>query len=394
MAGLLMAAIPAAQASVIQFDDPLADEQWYLDQLEFGEAWSLIWEQQRRGQVQVAVLDSGFETEHTDLGPNLLAGINIVDGSDNIVPVHPHGTATGGIPGALSDNGSGISQSAWTARVLPIRISNRSDGAAFVTDIAAGIRFAADQGARVINISYGGVGSKTIAKAARYAYKRGALTFMAAGNSGFKTKWKNYRHLIAVGSVNAERKRSAFSTYGKFVDFVAPGENVTTLHTGNGYAGWSGTSFASPIAASVASLVLTANPELSPKQVFKIMKVTAVDLGRRKRDIEYGHGLPDAAAAVELALNTKGKYRKRYRRRGINPYIDNPWADLSLIRTFDPVTQSSPAASNLVAPQGFIISASAPAAAAAPEPATIIMLAAVLALVGARRRRRGLRLEV
>ena len=186
---VVLATILTASADAISFNDPLSHRQFYHDQMRFADAWGRIIGQDRRGKVTVAVLDSGFQTDHPDLNPNLMRGINIVDNSIDIRPVHPHGTATSGILGARSGNGNGISQSALTANVFPIRISNQADGAAHVSDIARGIRFAANNGARVINISYGGVDNRHIARAAKYAYRKGSLVFMAAGNSGFRTNW-------------------------------------------------------------------------------------------------------------------------------------------------------------------------------------------------------------
>ena len=372
-AACLVAATAGSVNAAIEFNDPLANQQVYHDQLRFGEAWETIVGQPRRGQVTVAVLDSGFQIDHPDLKVNLVAGINIVDSSLNISPVHPHGTGTSGIPGAGSGNLTGISQTALTANVMPIRITNRPDGAAYINDMARAIRYAADNGARVINISYGGVSNKTIAKAARYAYRRGALTFMAAGNSGTRTKWRNYRHLIAVGSIDQNNVLSEFSTHGRFVDFVAPGEAVTTLYTEDGYEAWSGTSFSSPIAASVGALILTANPELSPSQVLRIMKKTAIDLGKKRRDKEYGYGLPDAEAAVELALLTKGRYRRRYKRMGFDPYVDNVWGDFSGLTDESVLELTSGLSSALALPQGFLDTASI-ATRPVPEPGTFILM--------------------
>ena len=378
----LIAAASGSVNAAIEFNDPLADEQVYHDQMRFGEAWETIVNQPRRGQVTVAVLDSGFQIDHPDLDINLVGGINIVDSSLNIGPVHPHGTGTSGIPGAGSGNLTGISQTALTANVMPIRITNRPDGAAYINDMARAIRYAADNGARVINISYGGVGNKTIAKAARYAYKKGALTFMAAGNSGTRTKWRNYRHLIAVGSVDQNNQRSDFSTYGRFVDFVAPGEGVTTLYTEDGYEAWSGTSFSAPIAASVASLILTANPELSPSQVLRIMKKTSIDLGRRRRDKEYGYGLPDAEAAVELALETRGRYRRKLKRLGVDPYVDNNWSDFAGLIDESILELTSGISSALALPQGFLSTANI-VTRPVPEPGTsFLILMGVMLMLG------------
>jgi len=381
----LLAVATVTTAAPLAFDDPLASEQWHLQQMNFPQAWSAIWAQPQRGQVKIAVLDSGFATTHPDLSINSAAGFNIVDGSSDIDPVHPHGSATAGIIGAQSGNGTGISQTAWTAEVLPIRVTNRPDGAAKVSDIAMAIRYAADHGAKVINASYSGVELKALHKAAKYAYRQGALTFMAAGNEGqHQRKWRNHKRLIAVGSVDQLDHRSGFSNWGRFVDFVAPGDAVLSLDTHDDYALWSGTSFSSPVAASVAALVFVANPDLSPDQVLKIMRDTAVDLGSKGRDNQYGFGRPDAAAAVSLALQTKGKWAKRHAKLGVDRYTPNDWseltgvisgaasADVSINRLF-----ASDFSVDLVLPQGFL----ADGLTTVPEPWTVGVLGVGMLIV-------------
>ena len=301
-------------AATVQFNDPEYNGQWYLDTLNFGQAWAQIMELPERGNITVAVIDSGFDTEHIDLQRNLAIdqGINIVNGSDNLSPVNPHGTGTIGLLAATSGNGKGITQTAWTSRAIPIRVSNRSDGAAYTTDMANAIRYAADQGARVINLSYSGVHLGILQRAAKYAQQRGAVVFMAAGNDGRNHRnWRNHKQLIAVGSIDSDITRSSFSSRGKFVDLVAPGRDILSLTTKDRTKSWSGTSFSSPIAAGVAALMFTANPSLAPWQVRKLLVLTAKDLGQPGRDNAYGHGLVDASAAVAAAITARGQYRPK-----------------------------------------------------------------------------------
>ena len=190
-----------------------------------------------------------------------------------------------------------------------------------------------------------------------------------------------------MGSINSRNERSTFSTYGRFVDFVAPGERVTTLDTDDDYSDWNGTSFSSPLAAFVAALILTANPVLAPGQGLKIMQQSAIDLGSRRRDIEYGYGLPDAQAAVDLALQTKGKFRRRYARRGIDPYVDNDWSRFSGILTGESLGLGSELSRELSSisslalqlPQGFL--ASTIASTPVPEPASVLLLLVGISLL-------------
>lgn len=399
-----------ARGAGLQYNDPLTTNQWYLSQLHFNEAWEAISDLDERGDITVAVIDSGFQTDHVDLDDNLHGGINIVDGTGNLAPVHPHGTGTAGLPGSISGNALGISQSALFAEVMPIRVSNRSDGGAFISDIAAGIRYAADNGARVINISYSGVENPALEAAAAYAWAKGSVVFMAAGNDGLKhNEWANHPHLIAVGATASTGQLAGFSTKGNFVDIVAPGASIMTLYTNDQFAWWSGTSFSSPIAASVAALMLTANPELSPSEVDMLLRATAVDPGAgvkanraairekmsrvknptrklalRKKiqrindkidviEQSWGSGRIDALAAVEAAIAFEGSWTAG----SGGSFVPNDPSDY--IGLINDLSQS------LAFPQGFLDSVGV---SAVPEPATLLLIASALPLLLSRKPRR------
>lgn len=302
----------ASDAAVIQFNDARSGSQHYIQQMGFNEAWGTLHELDQRHKVTVAVLDTGFDTSHTDLRRSFTRGLNILDGSTNVDPVNPHGTAVSGTIAARAGNGTGITGLVPDARVLPIRVTNRSDGGAFVSTMANAIRAAADRGARVINLSYSGVQFKAIDDAARYANRRGAVVFMAAGNEGQRhDNWTNYEVVMAVGAVDRRNRLANFSNTGSFVDFVAPGTEILTTRSGGGYQAWDGTSFSSPIAASVAALMISANPELTPGQIRRILRRSAVDLGADGYDANFGHGLIDAGRAVDIASRTFGGYNRR-----------------------------------------------------------------------------------
>ncbi len=378
---IFLLACTTASAATVSFNDPKQGQQWYLNELNFGDAWARILDLPSRGKIKVAVVDSGFDTGHTDLQRNLALGkgINIVNGSTNLAPVNPHGTGTIGLLAATSGNGEGITQAAWTARAIPIRVSNRSDGAAYTTHLAEGIRYAADAGARVINVSYAGVHLGALNRAAQYAQTKGAVVFMAAGNDGKRhARWRNHKFLIAVGSTDQGGGVSSFSSTGSFVDMVAPGRNILSLTTNDRTKNWSGTSFSSPIAASVASLMLIANPELTPWQVRSLMMKTARDIGPGGIDEASGYGLIDAEAAVAAAIRTKGRYIGVAGARRIS-IVDNDLeqhAGIRLVNQLQAVTDAGPPVNNT---------------AAIPEPGTLLlMLAGTTAMYGlpGRRRRR------
>jgi subtilisin family serine protease len=240
--------------------------------------------------------------------------------------------------------------------------------------MVAAIKYAADKGARVINLSYTGVHMQAIADAAHYAAKRGAVVFMAAGNDGtLHENWRNWNWLVAVGSVDAEGGVSDFSSRGSFVDFVAPGRRMVTTLPDDVYGTWSGTSFASPLAASVASLMLTANPELSAGQVIRILRATAMDVGAEGVDVDSGYGLIDAAAAVDLAMATEGFWTAERQK------VQVKWAINDLSR-YEGLQLSS----GLLSPVG-IIAEEPYEVSSVPEPAVLALMLVGTTMVRLRR---------
>jgi PKD repeat protein len=278
-------------------NDPSYGSQWFHSRIESAAAWNSC---TGSSQVVVAVCDTGVESAHPDLAANMkLPGYNSVDGSSNTEPVYSHGTRVAGCIGAVGNNGVGVAGVCWNVKILPIRITNRTDGWAYTSDMAEGIRWAADHGARVANLSYSGAGSSTINSAAQYLRDKGGLLFMSAGNDGAEqTTYPDFPAFIAVGSVNTGDSRSSFSNYGAFIDIVAPGEGITSTTTGGGYSSSSGTSFSSPIAAGLGALLFAADPGLTPAEMEQIIFSSCKDLGTAGNDNVYGHGRIDAGAAL------------------------------------------------------------------------------------------------
>jgi serine protease len=170
------------------------------------------------------------------------------------------------------------------------------------TDVAAGIVFAADQGADVVNLSLGsGNQSTSMANAIDYAHARGVVVLAAAGNSG-PTGSAHYpaagANTVAVASVTSSGALSSFSTWGSYVDLAAPGSGILSTLPGGSYGYKSGTSMATPFAAGVAVLMLDANPSMTPDQVAARLVGTANDAGPGGYDVQYGHGIIDPQSAV------------------------------------------------------------------------------------------------
>ena len=283
-------------------DDPGFSSQWFHTKINSPGAWDRV----RGGSsILVAVCDTGIDSSHPDLAANLrLPGYNAVDGSENTSPVSSHGTRVAGCIGAVGNNATGCVGMCWDVSIVPVRFSNRSDGWAYYSDMAVGIRWAADQGAKVVNLSYLAAGSYTVNDAAEYLRNRGGLLFIAAGNDGGDMSgiYPDFPASIAVGATTSSDTRSSWSNYGAFIDLVAPGSNIYTTTTSGGYTSTNGTSFASPIAAGLAALVYTVYPPFTPAQVEQTIFTTCVDLGAAGEDNFYGHGRIDAATATRRAI--------------------------------------------------------------------------------------------
>ena len=206
-------------------NDPGFPSQWYHSAIHSEAAWDIT---TGAGSVVVAVCDTGVDAAHPDLAANMsLPGYNSADGSAITIPIFEHGTAVAGIMDAVGNNGAGGAGIAWNVKVLPVRVSNNSDGSAWCSDMAAGIQWAADHGARVINLSYDITGCpNTIDSAAQYAQAKGAGTFVAAGNGSLNlsgTTFPAVHAFILVGAADSSGQRASFSNYGRPMDLVAPG---------------------------------------------------------------------------------------------------------------------------------------------------------------------------
>ena len=280
-------------------DDPLYARQTYLSRVGVPEAWNTT---TGRSDIVIAVVDTGVSPNHVDLSSKLLDGWNVYDGNSTFDDVLGHGTMVAGIAAASGDNAEGVSGVSWTSPILPVRVGN-ADGLSSGRHIAAGILWAAGQGAKVINVSFAPLWSDRIVKAAaQTAFNRGSLVIISAGNGGGLTTASGYDEAVFVGAVSDVDEIASFSDRGPFVDVVAPGTGIRSTEMDGGYGMNNGTSFAAPIVSGVAALIWSVNPDLRPATVAKAILSTAVDLGDAGRDLAYGEGLVDAAASVEEAL--------------------------------------------------------------------------------------------
>jgi thermitase len=285
-------------------NDPYFGSEWHLATVGAPTAWDST----VGAGITIAILDSGVDGAHPDLVPNLVPGYNFVDSNTNTADVCGHGTAVAGTAAASINNGAGVAGVAGAAKIMPVRIAfkDATSGScyAYFSTISSGITYAADHGARIANVSYGGVtGSASVQSAGNYLKGKGGLLFVSAGNTGASDATAPSTAMITVSATTSSDTMASWSTYGSFVALSAPGDNIWTTSQGGTYQGWSGTSFSSPLAAGVGALVMAANPALDSATVENILYSTAVDLGTAGRDIYYGYGRVNAAAGVQAALS-------------------------------------------------------------------------------------------
>jgi len=290
----------APQLVAASLPDPLLAQQWGV----FAIGADSVWSTTTGSGVTVAVVDSG-SGPHPDLTANLLVGktyFGLAESPDgNDVDSQGHGTHVAGIIAAASNNGIGGSGVAPSAKILPIHVLD-ANGQGDARDVANGVRFAADSGAKVINLSLGGATeSATLTQAITYATEKGALVIAAAGNGGPTSapKWPAALDLtIAVTAVDSANRAASFNQRGDYIDLAAPG--VSIISTANGdYAAQSGTSMAAGFVAGAAALLFAAEPRVTNTQVRDILLTTATDIGEPGRDLVFGAGLVNMVAALQ-----------------------------------------------------------------------------------------------
>jgi subtilisin family serine protease len=246
----------AGTAQVSAPNDPRYSEQWGLPVIGLPQGWAQL--AAYPATVTVAVIDSGICAGHPDLAGRVLPGFDFVDDDTDPTDVLGHGCGVAGVIAASSGNQIGIAGVAPNARILPLRVLD-ANGLGQYSNIAAAIIYAADQGARVINLSLAGPQySQAIADAVDYAARRGVILIAAAGNNGTEGAWypAALPSVVAVGSIDPSLTRSAFSNYGANVPVLAPGRDILTTALNGDYTMMTGTSFAAPHVAGIAALAL------------------------------------------------------------------------------------------------------------------------------------------
>ncbi len=281
-------------------NDPNVGSEWHIAKINAPQAWDYT----LGSGVTIAILDTGVDGSHPDLAGQMVAGWNFYDNNANTADVNGHGTAVAGAAAAASNNGIGVASVAGAAHIMPVRIAD-PNGYAYWSTVAQGINYAADHGARVVNLSYEGAsGSSAIQSAASYLRSKGGVLFVAAGNTGAVDNTAPTNLMMVVSATNETDALASFSTFGSFVAISAPGNNIMTTAMGGAYQYWWGTSLATPVVAGTAALILAKRPDFTPAQVDATLKSTAVDLGPHGAENYFGAGRVNAGAAVAAAASS------------------------------------------------------------------------------------------
>lgn len=326
--GVLLAASLALLPSTTAYADGIRAQQWALDAMHTQQAWRTT----KGSGITVAVLDTGVDDQHPDLAGNVLPGKDMVGfGAHRGDRAWArHGTAMAGIiagHGHGAGRGDGVLGIAPEAKILPVRViledgdSSRTRARSTRGNaLAEGIRWAADHGADVINLSLGDDSKSAHPEpaedaAVQYALKKGSVVVASAGNGGEKGDHISYPAaypgVIAAAAVDRYGTHASFSTRRWYATVSAPGVDVVIADPDDRYyEGW-GTSAASAFVSGAVALIKAAHPGLSPAQIKKLLEDTARNAPDGGRDDSRGFGFIDPAAAIRAAGRLKGRTRTR-----------------------------------------------------------------------------------
>ena len=281
-------------------------DQWSLETIKVPEAWEI-----ERGSkdIIVAVVDTGVDYNHEDLksriwvnedeipgngidddgngyvddvrgwdffdSPYASLSVDHVSRDNDPMDEDGHGTNVAGIIAAVPNNSIGIAGITWGCKVMALRA-----GSKFLEDddLAAAIVYAVENGAQIINMSWGGDElSYIIRDVTKYAYDHGCILIGAAGNDNkpIVIYPAAFEHVIAVGATDSQDKKSSFSNYGTGIDIVAPGTRIFSTVPRNSYSDWSGTSMAAPVVSGIAALILSKRPGLTNAEVAQILRASS-----------------------------------------------------------------------------------------------------------------------
>jgi subtilisin family serine protease/PKD repeat protein len=282
-------------------NDPLLNQQWYLDRIDAEQAWDLS---TGNSNVVVAVTDNAINTDHPDLVNKMVAGYDVVDmdndprgcGSNTGF----HGSHVSGIVGAETDNNLGISSIGNLVSVMPIKIGNCNGNLVAAYE---GIIWAADNGADIINMSWGGGGQSNYGQnVCTYAWDQGSILIAAAGNNNQSNQFfpAAYNNVVSVASSAFSDQKSSFSQYGTWIDITAPGSAILSTDDQAGYVATQGTSMASPLVAGLVGLMKSYAFNATNTQIINCLLSSAENIDAQNPSFigQLGSGRINALAAM------------------------------------------------------------------------------------------------
>ncbi|MEG4579927.1 S8 family peptidase [Microcoleus sp. MON1_C5] len=314
-------------------NDPMYTKQWNLRSINVESAWN----ETKGSGTTVAIIDTGI-TPVADLKETkFVPGYDFVNDRAEAYDDNGHGTHVAGTVAQSTNNNYGVAGIAYEAALMPLKVLSGSGGGT-VSDIAEAIKFAADNGADVINMSLGGGGeSQLMEEAIDYAHSKGVVIIAAAGNSGDSSASypARYPHVIGVSALGPDDEKATYSNFGAGVDIAAPGGSEmgkilqSTIDPETGaevFEGYQGTSMASPHVAAVAALV-KASGITEPDEIRSVLLQSSRNVTEDPLN-HFGSGHLDAAAAVQLAQRGQINFRDFFRWLRDNGYL-NPrfWID-------------------------------------------------------------------
>lgn len=266
-------------------NDAYFGNQWGMTKVQAPQAWDLS---TGSANIKIAILDTGIDEDHEDLAAKVVTKINMTT-SPTTNDLFGHGTHVSGIAAAITDNEKGVAGLGFNTSLVNVKVLDDS-GSGYYSWIANGVKWAADNGVKVINLSLGGSSSsRTLQRAIDYAWNKGVVLSCAAGNNGNTQRLypAYYTNCIAVAATDKNDQKASFSTYGFWVDVAAPGVDIfssfpnhpfyigTNYGRSENYDYGSGTSMATPHVAGLAALVSSQFPTFSNAQIRNKIESTA-----------------------------------------------------------------------------------------------------------------------
>jgi thermitase len=319
-------------------NDPLLGSEYQVTKADLTTAWDST----TGTGVTIAIADTGVMLAHPDLAAHLLSnGFNFGDSNSNVDDQYGHGTGVAGMAAAIGNNSAGVAGAAFSASILPIKVSPGGSDSTTDVEIIQAIEYAADHGAKVVNVSFGSDVCGLCAAddwdvAIQYMRGKGGVVTIAAGNSACSMTCNAHPGAVIVSATNSADQLAFFSNFGPAIDVAAPGLSVWTTNcnacngtppnpfNGKGdYWNPNGTSYSAPFVAGVLGLIYAVNPSFTSDQATQILYDSADDLGTPGRDDSFGHGRVNAARAVALAA---GRATTTQQNTVANVYAyPNPW---------------------------------------------------------------------